>query len=205
MQSDTVCDPVQLIELAKSRGTGALGQLLELYANYLGLLASVQIGRQLRGKVDPADAVQETFLEAHRHFATFRGHTEAELVVWLRQILAAHLSNLVRRYLGTKGRDVRLERTLVADLDHSSAVLDRQLICPQESPSQHAARREHAVLLADALARLPADYREVIVLRHIEGAPFADVAERMGRSEDSVQKLWVRGLARLRQEMGATA
>ena len=57
-------------------------------------------------------------------------------------------------------------------------------------------------MFADALDRLPADYREVIVLRHLEGIPFAEISGRLGRSEDSVQKLWVRGLARLRTEMG---
>ncbi|MDB5289713.1 MAG: hypothetical protein JWL69_954, partial [Phycisphaerales bacterium] len=36
---------------------------------------------------------------------------------------------------------------------------------------------------------------------HLEGLPFADVARRMGRSEDSVQKLWVRSLASLRRSM----
>ena len=41
------------------------------------------------------------------------------------------------------------------------------------------------------------------MLRHLEGIPFVEIASRMGRSEDSVQKLWVRGLARLRQELGA--
>ena len=60
-------------------------------------------------------------------------------------------------------------------------------------------------MLADALDRLPADYREVIVLRHLEGISFVEIATLMERSEDSVQKLWVRGLARLRQEMGAQA
>jgi RNA polymerase sigma-70 factor, ECF subfamily len=108
----------------------------------------------------------------------------------------------VRHYLGTKGRDVRLERAVMIELGQSSAVLNEQLVSPHESPSTHAARREHAVLLADALDRLPKDYRDVIVLRHLEGIPFAEIAARLARSEDSVQKLWVRGLARLRQEMG---
>jgi RNA polymerase sigma-70 factor (ECF subfamily) len=53
--------------------------------------------------------------------------------------------------------------------------------------------------LADALARLPDEYREVVVLRHLEELSFPEVAERMKRSVDSVQKLWVRALARLRQ------
>ena len=204
MSSETISsDPGQLIELAKEDSTKALGRLLELYRNYLSLLARVQIGRRLQGKIDAADVVQETFLEAHRNFSNFRGRTEAEFVAWLRQILAARLSNLVRHYLGTKGRDVRLERAVTHEIDESSAVLSEQFVSRQDSPSKHAVRREHAVMLADALNRLPADYREVIVLRHLEVIPFAEIVRRIGRSEDSAQKLWVRGLARLRHEMGA--
>jgi RNA polymerase sigma-70 factor (ECF subfamily) len=63
-------------------------------------------------------------------------------------------------------------------------------------------RRERGVLLANALAGLPDDYREVIVLRYLEGFSFADIAARMGRSVDSVQKLWVRGLAKLQSVEG---
>jgi RNA polymerase sigma-70 factor, ECF subfamily len=205
MLTDTAQTPEQLIARARQNCDEALGQLLELYRNYLSLLAQVQIGRRLQGKVDAADAVQETFLEAHRNFAIFRGTTEAEFIVWLRKILAARLSNLVRRYLGTKARDARLERAVTLGMDESSAALDHQLVSPLDSPSQHAARRERAVMLADALSRLPADYREVIVLRHLEGIAFNQIACRMERSEDSVQKLWVRGLARLRREMGVEA
>jgi RNA polymerase sigma-70 factor, ECF subfamily len=58
------------------------------------------------------------------------------------------------------------------------------------------------VLLADELEKLPADYREVIVLRHLEELSFPEVARLMGRTVDSVQKLWVRALARLRQTLG---
>src|SRR3954452_24354305 len=79
----------------------ALGILLERYRTYLTLLARVQIGRRLQGKVDPADMVQETFLEAARHFSRSRGATEPELTAWLRQILAGCLAHLVRRYCGT--------------------------------------------------------------------------------------------------------
>lgn len=64
--------------------------------------------------------------------------------------------------------------------------------------------REQAVLLADALAKLPDDYREVLVLRHLEGLAFAEIARLMDRTTDSVEKLWVRGLTRLRQVIGAT-
>jgi RNA polymerase sigma-70 factor (ECF subfamily) len=138
MSSGAGPDPEQLLGLARAGSGVALGQLLELYRGYLALLARLQIGRQLQGKVDAADLVQDTFLEAHRHFADFRGTAEAELVCWLRQILAGRLANLMRRYCGTQRRNVRLERELADQLDRSSRALDQSLAVPQSTPSQRA-------------------------------------------------------------------
>jgi RNA polymerase sigma-70 factor, ECF subfamily len=191
-----------LLRLARAGESPALGKLLEMYRGYLTLLARLQINRRLRGKADAADLVQETFLEAHRDFAQFRGTTEAELVAWLRQILVSNLANLLRRYYGTQRRDVRLERDLAIELDQSSRLLDQGLMAPSASPSKQAARREQAVLLAAALEQLPEDYREVLMLRHLDELTFPEVAERMGRTLDSVEKLWARGLARLRRTLG---
>src|SRR5690242_138825 len=161
-----IADPELLLQEARAGDAATLGRLLELYRRYLALLARVQIGQRLQGKVDASDLVQETFLEAHRNFARFRGAGEAQFVSWLRQILAAKLADLLRRYLGTRGRDVRLEREIGDALDRSSALLQGGLVAPSSSPSQQAARREQAVLLADALGQLPDDYREALVLRH---------------------------------------
>ncbi|MCI0463947.1 MAG: sigma-70 family RNA polymerase sigma factor, partial [Gemmataceae bacterium] len=172
------------------------------YRSYLSLLARLQISRRLQGKVDAADLVQETFLEAHRHLARFRGSTEAELVSWLRQILATQVAHLVRRYCGSQRRNVLLERELALELEKSSQVLDHGLLAKDSSPSQQAQRREQAVLLAEALERLPPDYREVIILRHLEGLTFPQVAQRLGRTVDSVDKLWIRALDRLRRTLG---
>jgi RNA polymerase sigma-70 factor (ECF subfamily) len=195
-------DPEHLLALARSSGGPAVGQLLELYRNYLALLARAQIRQHLQGRVAPSDVVQETFLAACRDFAHFRGTTEAELVSWLRQILAARLADLVRRHLGARQRDARLECRLADDLDRSSAALRAGLVDRQPSPSQSAARRERAVLLADALRALPPDYAEVIVLRNLEELSFPEVARRMGRSTGSVEKLWVRALVRLHRALG---
>jgi RNA polymerase sigma-70 factor (ECF subfamily) len=194
--------PDDLIREAKQCGEPAFGRLLARYAPYLMLLARVEVGRRLQGKLDPADLVQDTFLEAHRHFTGFRGTTEPEFAGWLRQILAGVLANTLRRYFGTKARDPRMEQDLRAGLDQSSCALAGQFASPGTSPSEAAAKREQAVLFADALARLPDDYREVIVLRHLEGLTFPAVAARMGRTVDSVEKLWLRAVARLRQIVG---
>jgi RNA polymerase sigma-70 factor, ECF subfamily len=195
--------PEELIAAASQGGNDRLGRLLAIYRNYLRLLARVEIGGRLQAKIDASDLVQDTMLEAHKNFPQFRGVTEAEFTAWLRQIMAGILCGLLRKYFGTQKRDIRLERTLCENLDNSSMLLGKGLIDLHSSPSQQAARREQAVLLADALENMPNDYREVLVLRHVEGLTFPDIARRMERTQDSVEKLWVRGLARLRKEMEA--
>jgi RNA polymerase sigma-70 factor (ECF subfamily) len=192
----------ELLQKARGGEGPPLGRLLEHYRAYLSLLARVQIGKRLQGKVDASDVVQEAFLGAHRDVPQFRGTTEEEFRSWLRQILASLLANLVRHYQGTKRRDVRLERQLSLELEQSSQALDRGLIAQQSSPSQQAIRREQAVVLAEALARLPEDWRELLILRHLEGLTFPEVARRMERTVDSVKKLWPRALASLRKALG---
>src|SRR5436309_9450527 len=123
-------DVGRLIARARAGDAAALGTLLETFRPYLALLARLQIGRRLQGKADPADLVQEAFLEAHRDFPGFRGTSEGELMAWLRQVLARNLANLVRRY-HRHGRDVRLERRLEAELDQGPRALCRGLAAPQ--------------------------------------------------------------------------
>jgi RNA polymerase sigma-70 factor (ECF subfamily) len=195
-------DPERLLKQARCGGGSALGRLLEHYRAYLGLLARMQIGRRLQGKVDASDLVQETFLKAHAHFLEFRGQSEGELIAWLRQILARNLANLVHRRYATQRRDAALERQLTGALDKSSQMLDVGLVAKASSPSHQAVRRERAVLLADALERLPPAYREVLILRHLEGLTFPEVAGRLKRTVGSVEKLCVRALARLRERLG---
>jgi RNA polymerase sigma-70 factor, ECF subfamily len=202
MSQYTSSDPLELLRRARAGSGPDMGRLLELYRKYLTLLARLQIGRRLQGKVDAADLVQDTFLQAHRGFDQFRGTTEEELIGWLRQIMAHCLAMCVRRYYGTQRRDIRLERELAVELDQSSRDLDPGFWAKSSSPSHRAVRREQAVLLADALGELTDDYREVLILRHMEGLSFPEVARRMGRTVDSVKKLWPRAMIQLRRGMG---
>lgn len=187
---------------ARSGNSEVLGRLLQGYRSYLRLLAEVEIGRRLQGKVDASDVIQEVFLDAHRYFPQFRGEMEAQFIRWLREILAGTIANLVRRYLGTKARDVRLEQAIAADLDQSSQALGGVVIDPHSSPSQQVVQAEQAFLVAEAMGRLPEDYRKVLTMRHLEGLTFPEIAKRLDRSVDSVEKLWLRGLAKLKKTFG---
>src|SRR5205085_7770000 len=114
---------------------------LERFRDYLRLLARLQLSPALRAKLDPSDLVQQALLKAHQARAQFRGHTEAEQAVWLRQILARTLANAVRD-LGRAKRDVTLERSLEASLRDSSARPEAWLVAEQAPPSAQAARNE---------------------------------------------------------------
>ena len=197
-------EPDRLITEARAGDEAALGSLLDSYRNYLRVLARIEIGQRLQGKLDASDLVQDTFLEAHWNFKLFMGTTESEFAGWLRQILAAKVCNLVRHYFGTQARDIRLEREVAASLDNSSRMLQHELAASLSSPSQQAAKHEQTALLANALEQLPPDYRQVLILRHLEGLTFPDVARRMERTQDSVEKLWLRALAKLRTVFGGS-
>jgi RNA polymerase sigma-70 factor (ECF subfamily) len=191
----------ELLRHARDGDVAARGLVLEAYRSYLTLLARVQLGRRLQAKVDPSDLVQEAFLEAYRDFAQFQGQTEPELLAWLRRVLATSLADQVRRYRGTQRRDPRLERQLAAELDRSSEALDASLVAADSSPSARATHREDATRLAEALERLPAEYRDVLLLRHFQGLTFPVIARRMDKTLDSVKNIWLRGLARLRRTL----
>jgi RNA polymerase sigma-70 factor (ECF subfamily) len=193
-------DPIvgRLIEEARRQAPGALDRLLESYRNYLRLIARTGIDASLRGKADPSDLVQETLLKAHQHFDQFQGQTEAELVAWLRRILTRNLADLVRWFKAAGGRSIRREQSLNEQVNLTSRAA-LQLIAPDgNSPSESAQRRELSIILADALAELTPDYREVVVLRTLEGRDWDDVARAMGRTPGAVRLLWARALKKLR-------
>lgn len=192
----------QLIVAAKAGDAEALGELLSVYRTYVVFLARTGIHQHMQAKADPSDVAQEVCLAAHGNIAGFKGNSAEEFAGWLRGILSNTLAMHVRRYLGTAKRDPRLERRLDQSFASATGFLQSELAGNVTSPSQHFAKNEAFLQLAAALESLPQDYRQVIVFRHVEGLPFAEVARLMDRSVSSVEKLWVRALTQLRGNVG---
>jgi len=191
-----------LLQRARLGSAEALGEVLQLYRNYLTILATTQLDRRLRRRVNPSDLVQDAMLAAHTDFASFRGCSERELLAWLRQILINCLHHVIETHLRAKMRDMRREISVEqvgATLDRSACNFTHMLADRGPSPSAPMQQRERAVALADQLARLPPPYRDVIVLRNLQGLSFEEVADRMDRKPGTVRMLWLRAIEKFKQ------
>ena len=173
---------------------------LERFRSQLRLLAEIELSPWLRAKEDASDLVQQSLLEAHRDLAAYRGQSDAELVGWLKTILARNLLNAARHYR-TQKCDVRREQSLAERLDQSSARVDGFLASEQTSPSQQAVRNEQVEQLAAGLARLLDAERTAIVLKHFQGWSLSQISAHLGRPTDAVAGLLKRGLKKLRSHL----
>jgi RNA polymerase sigma-70 factor (ECF subfamily) len=193
-------DVARWLAQAQAGSAEALGYLMQACQDYLLLLAHHELPAALQGKGGASDLVQETFVQAVAHFPQFRGTTEAEFRGWLRQILVNNLANFQRHYRGTDKRQA--DREVALEGRHSSLEYVGGLAADQPSPSSFLNRQEQAQALQQAMDRLPADYRQVLLLRHQEGLSFEEIGRLMGRSANAAEKLWARAVLWLRQDLG---
>lgn len=193
----------ELIRRCRDGDEMARDELFNRYRRYLWLLAEVQLGRKLRAKCDASDIVQQTLLEAYRDFQSFTGSHERELMAWLRRILSHNLFNEARYHNAQQraaAREISLDQ-LRAGLESSALTLGQCLRADTATPSEMVAKEEMAVQIADALARLPRDYQQVLLLRIFEGLPGEEVAQAMNRSVGAVRMLQLRALTALKEQV----
>jgi len=144
------------------------------------------------------DLTQETFLQAFRHFASFRG--ESDLRTWLYRIAVNQARN---RWRWWKRR--RRDRTVSLDAPASEG-FDAPLSAGLENtdapdPELQALARERERALHAALRTLSRPYREVIVLRDIEGLSYEEVAVALDLNVGTVKSRLSRGRTELRRRL----
>ena len=191
-----------LIQKARQGDAECRDQLFALCRSYLQIVARSQVESSLRAKVDASDLVQETLLEAFRDFERFGGNSEQEWLAWMKRILAHNAADFIRRYKGTAKRQARREVPIRGPQESTIVRAAPEPAAPCATPSQEFLRIDDELRVTAALAQLPADYQEVIVLRNLERLPFNEVAERMERSRPAAQMLWMRAIKKLHEALG---
>jgi RNA polymerase sigma factor (sigma-70 family) len=154
-------------------------------------------GLALRVVADPADAeevAQDTFERAYHALAGYEAERVAAMRLrpWLAQIALNLARNRLRR------------RTATARPPGEGGGKAGAVAAPAASqPDQLAERRQERELLVELLAGLPRGWREAVVLRHVEGLPYAEVAEVLGRPVGTVKTHVHRGVRQLRTTLEA--
>ena len=152
---------MELIAKVRAGEKEALGELCNLYRNYMRMVVRTGLGPKLRERVELSDVVQDALVEVVKQFPQFTGQNEAALVGWLRRLVGQKLADLGRYHSRAKrsggGPDVPLDAAWDlpgGDGSQGGKLLD-MLALSQTSPSEAASKRELTALLADALAALP--------------------------------------------------
>jgi RNA polymerase sigma-70 factor (ECF subfamily) len=180
-----------LIEELKSGSESAFALLIAQYSHPIYSL----IARSLRDPADAADVTQEVFVKVFRNISGFHG--EASLRTWIYRI-ALHEASNQRRWWG---RHKRQELTIDAPIsndDGETFCLSDALAAREASPYDMAARAEIKAHVETALAALPEAFREVVILREIEGFGYEEIAEILDVNIGTVKSRLTRGRAALR-------
>jgi RNA polymerase sigma-70 factor (ECF subfamily) len=192
-----------LLHNARTGSVEALGRLFEVCRGYLLTVARKELAAALRAKIDAADVVQETFIEAIRDFPTFRGENGQQLLGWLRGILRHNLADLSKRF-DSCCRKVSQEVPLPDPQRLADARIRAYRAIGGPICEQLIAQEQRRALDA-ALQRLPPLYRRVVQLHFSERCSFAEIGNGLQRSPDAVRKLTDRAVKRLRREMNGHA
>lgn len=160
---------------------------LEDCRRFLLSVANAEMPGHLVPKGGASDLVQESLIAAYECRDRFRGRTLGDLRAWLRGILLHELADFRRRY-ATGRRDVTREEAV-----GPGAAADRP------DPVEHLIRAERTATVTAAIDQLPADAREVVLLRLEQRLGFREIGDRTGRTEEAARKVFVRAVDRLRR------
>jgi RNA polymerase sigma-70 factor (ECF subfamily) len=142
------------------------------------------------------DLTQDTFLRALKSIKSFRG--DADLKTWLYRIAVNESRN---RFRWWKRRNKSSTISLDAEMNSSEKPLSETISDDSESPEMETLRRERERALRLALRELPVNFREVVILRDIEGLSYEEVAAALETNVGTVKSRIARGREELRKKL----
>jgi len=171
-------DEIALLQRIARGDENALADFYDRYIDAVYRFVYLQVGGH---RQDAEDVTQETFIAAIDNLKSFRG--ESRLYVWLCGIAWRKASNLRRRRNNAKTPQPTTENELREELDRAAdqptveEVVERQVL-------------RHQVW--HALLALPKNYREVLILKYLEGFKVSEIALLVGKTEKAVESLLTR-------------
>lgn len=179
----------QLVELAVGADPEAFGEIVRRWERKIFALCFGMLGRE----DDARDAAQESFVAAYRNLAKFRG--EAKVSSWLHRIA-------VNQCLTTKRR----QRTRAEDfITDDEGTEERTFVAASHlSPARTTEKTERMTLVRHAVGALPADLRQVIVMKEFEEMTFQEISDTLEVPLSTVKSRLYTALKQLRMKLERT-
>ncbi|MFM7039064.1 MAG: sigma-70 family RNA polymerase sigma factor [Planctomycetaceae bacterium] len=182
----------------RQRGETALAEIFSSTLPRLERIIRFRIDPRIRGRVDAADILQETWVTAARRLPDYLLEPTVSLFIWLRQLALQTLIDIHRRELCHRrdaGREIHLASH--SPPGDTSLSIAHFLADQITSPSQQLMRTEDIEQLQEALNSMPEIDREVLALRHFEQLTNLQTAEVLGLTPTAASNRYIRAAARL--------
>jgi RNA polymerase sigma-70 factor (ECF subfamily) len=181
-----------MIEQARGGDLEAFDRLIRRYEDQVYSVAY----RLLGNEDDAADVTQEVFIAFYRHLHRFRG--EAKLSTWLHRIT----TNAVKNFWNRQKRQ-RVYQTQSLDIadDPDDPPPIEMMADSRPDPRREAAGLELVDIVERKLQQLDPEFREVVVLRFIEGLSYEEVAAATKEPLGTVKSRIYRARRMLRELM----
>jgi RNA polymerase sigma-70 factor (ECF subfamily) len=160
---------LELVERTLAGDQRAYGLLVLKYQRRIQRL----IGRMVRDVDLVEDIAQETFIRAYRALHQFRG--DAQFYTWLYRIAV----NTAKKFLLELKREPLISESYLSNGDDDETSQPKNEPSTDETPETVLAAKEIAAVVNAAMDDLPADLREAIVLREIEGMSYEEISVAM--------------------------
>ncbi len=178
----------RLVEKLSSGDSAAMAEFYNLYRNRLYSLVLEHVDRD---ENIAEDLVHEVFLAALRSLDKFRG--DSQLYTWLRSIALHKINDFYRH-------QAREPKPTNSSDDSDGLELEQ---ARDSEPATHIVMEDEEVRQSvhQALADLPQDYQEVLVLKYLKDMPVLAISQIMGRSPKSVEGLLSRARKAMRDNL----
>ncbi|WP_165229826.1 sigma-70 family RNA polymerase sigma factor [Aquisphaera insulae] len=187
-----------LIERTLSGDASARLELLERHRDDLRRMVRARLNRRLASRIDPSDVVQDALADASQRLDEYLRDRPLPFLGWLRQLTADRVVDAHRRHVIAQARSVRREAPEPISWDDSASALGHSLVANDTSPSARMAVQERLERVMGVLQAMAEKDREILVMRHIEQLPAAQIAEALGCTVGAAEARIYRALVRLR-------
>jgi RNA polymerase sigma-70 factor, ECF subfamily len=195
-------DSEELVRQASRGDQAAVAELLQRHRGRLRQMVRMRMDPRIRGRLDPSDVIQETFMTASQQLPQYLQTRPLPFYLWLRRIAWQKLGHAHEQHLDAKKRTIRREQSYSwGTSDHSAMQIAKVIAAGLTSPSAAAVQKETRERVRAALDELPETDREILLQRYVEQLSIKEIATVLESTDAAVYKRHTRALQKVHRAL----